>query len=216
MPKTMMTIRRVLAVTVVLIVSPPMLSERVLAQLGVVINDLEAYAVYAAVVPVGFASRDKPLTNITLLNETRGYIPCPLDEAIQPLWRSVVESYQKENNRARVIQPGFDLGVSYSLITSAELRELVQQSHLSTFPGRQSPGTQVFAGLPGGRLVVVSAVGFNEEKTRAMVSVRYDCTSSLEPGKADADCYQGYQLMLEKREGRWVPAHGQRQCTWVD
>ena len=48
-------------------------------------------------------------------------------------------------------------------------------SDVATFPGRQSSGAQVFAGLPGGRLVVVSAVGFNEEKTRAMVSVRCDC-----------------------------------------
>ena len=217
-PKSSTTIRRTVAFSVALIVSPLMMSGRALAQVGAVIDDPEAYAVYAAVVRVGFGPRDKPLTKITLLKETRAYIPCPLDEAIQPLWRPVVESYQKENDRARVIQPGFDLGVSYAVITSAELRELVPPpgSYLPKFSVSQSSGSQVFAGLPGGRLVVVSAVGFNEEKTRAMVSVRYDCTSPLEPGKSDADCYQGYQLMLEKREGRWVPADGQRQCTWID
>jgi hypothetical protein len=197
----MTTIRRALAFTVALIVSPLMLSGRVLAQVGAVIDDPEAYAVYAAVVRVGFGPRDKPLTKITLLKETRAYIPCPLDEAIQPLWRPVVESYQKENDRARVIQPGFDLGVSYAVITSAELGELVRHRILlSKFSASQSSGSQVFAGLPGGRLVVVSAVGFTRRKPARWCPC--DTTaSSLEPGKSDADCYQGYQLMLEKREG---------------
>jgi hypothetical protein len=146
--------------------------------------------VYAAVVQVGFGPRDKPLTKITLLKETRAYIPCPLDEAIQPLWRPVVESYQKENDRARVIKPGFDLGVSYAVVTSAELRDLVPPpgSYLSKLSASQSSGSQVFAGFPGaGHGWCLQ--GFNERKRWCPCD-----TTSLRrsnPESRDADCYQG-------------------------
>jgi hypothetical protein len=43
----------------------------VVAQEVEVVEDVEAYAVYRAVLPIKFRSGDKELTHITLLQETR-------------------------------------------------------------------------------------------------------------------------------------------------
>jgi hypothetical protein len=54
------------------------------AQSADVINDPEAYAVYAAVLPIRPSSGDKRLTNVALLQETRAVTHCPREDAIQP------------------------------------------------------------------------------------------------------------------------------------
>jgi hypothetical protein len=85
---------------------------------------------------------------------------------------------------------------------------------LSKFSGRQSPGAEVFSRLMGGRLVALSAVGFDATKTRAMVTVQYNCFPSMEPGVNTHLCHQGNQVMLEKQGDRWVPAKV-GGCGWI-
>jgi hypothetical protein len=189
----------------------------VLAQDVDVVEDVEAYAVYKAVLPITFSSGDKELTHITLLQETRaGSMDCPRDETIRPEWRRVVENYRTANARIRRIQPGRDLGVPYTLLTWAALTKMMQDAgyDLSKFSGRQSPGAEVFARLKGGRLVALSAVGFDAAKTRAMVTVQYNCFPSMEPGVNTQLCHQGSQVMLEKPADRWVPSKV-GGCGWI-
>lgn len=181
------------------------------------VEDVEAYAVYRAVLPIKFSSGDKELTHITLLQETRtGSMDCPRDENIQPEWRSVVENYRTVNSRVRRIQAGRDLGVPFTLLTWAELTRMMQDAgyDLSKFSGRQSPGAEVFSRLKGGRLVALSAVGFDATKTRAMVTVQYNCFPSMEPGVNTQLCHQGNQVMLEKQADRWVPSKV-GGCGWI-
>ena len=79
------------------------------------------------------------------------------------------------------------------LLTWAELTRMMQDAgyDLSKFSGRQSPGAEVFSRLKGGRLVPLSAVGFDAAKTRAMVTVQYNCFPSMEPGVNTQLCHQG-------------------------
>jgi hypothetical protein len=116
----------------------------VVAQEVEVVEDVEAYAVYRAVLPIKFSSGDKELTHITLLQETRaGSIDCPRNENIQPEWRSVVENYRTVNARVRRIQAGRELGVPHTLLTWEELTRMMRDAgyDLSKFSGRQSPGS---------------------------------------------------------------------------
>jgi hypothetical protein len=189
----------------------------VLAQDLDVVEDVEAYAVYKAVLPIKFSSGDRELTHITLLQETRaGSMECPRDENIQPEWRSVVENYRSVNARVRRIQAGRDLGVPYTLLTWAELTKMMRDAgyDLSKFSGRQSPGAEVFSRLKGARLVALSAVGFDPAKTRAMVTVQYNCFPSMQPGVNTQLCHQGNQVMLEKQADRWVPSKV-GGCGWI-
>jgi len=106
----------------------------------------------------------------------------------------------------RLIQQGFELGLPYSVVTLAELRTLMQEAgyDLTKFSGQQSPGAEVFARFPGGRLVAFSAVGFNATKSRAMLTVHFDCFPSLQAGAENSPCHEYSQVMMEKQEGRWV------------
>jgi hypothetical protein len=196
---------------------PSMQSICVLAQTEV-IDDPEAYAVYAAVLPIRFGSGDTPLFSVTLLQETRAVADCPREEDIQPQWRLVVESYRKENSRVRILQPGFELGVPYDLITVEALRTLMRGAgyDFSKLPISNSVGSEVFRRFPGGRLFTVSAVGFDSEKTRAMVTLQRDCFPSLSISTQNQHCHTGRQLLLEKQDGRWVQAKGVGGgCGWV-
>ena len=208
--------RGILACSVALVLLPLMQPMQRLAQASDVINDADAYAVYAAVVRLRFSSADDALAQIALLQETRAVMMCPRDETLPPQWHSVVDSYRRENARVRILQPGFDLGLPYSLVPLAALRALMQEAgyDLSKFSGEQSPGAEVFARYPGGRLFALSAVGFNVERTRAMVTFQFNCFPSLEPGTEHAPCYQGEQVIMEKQEGRWVRAKV-AACGWI-
>lgn len=196
-------------------------SSQVYPEASQVIDDPEAYAVYAAVLPTALSTRDKPLTVLTLLQKTRAGMDCigpEKDKKLQPGWRPVVENYRKENARVRLIQSGRSLDVEYSVVTLAQLRTLMQNTGYSRrSPRSNAPGADVFARFPGGRLVALSAVGFNSEKTRAMVAMQYDCFPSLEPrSDSAAVCYEGKHITLEKQAGRWrVVAPNVLGCFWV-
>jgi hypothetical protein len=188
-----------------------------IAQALDVIEDIEAYAVYKAALSIRSTSGDKEPTHITLLEDTRaGSMDCPRDGAIQPEWRPVIDNYRTANARISRIQPERDLGVPYTLLSWGELTRMMQLAgyDLSNFSGRQSPGAEVFSRLKGGRLVALSAVGFNAEKTRAMVTVQYNCFPSMESADATRRCHQGNQVMLEKRDDRWMPSNG-GGCSWI-
>ncbi len=190
----------------------------VIAQDVQAIEDVEAYNVYKSVLAMSFISRNKEATpHITLLQETRaGTMTCPADEAIPPGWRPVVENYRAVNARPQRIPAGRDLGVPYTLVTWAELTRMMQDAgyDLSKFSGRQNPGAEVFSRLKGGRLVALSAVGFDAAKNRAAVSVQYNCFPSREPGVDTQLCHGGHLVMLEKEGDRWVSAKV-GSCSWI-
>lgn len=139
------------------------------------------------------------------------------DTKFQPEWRPVVESYRTQNARVRIIRSGFNLGVPYSIVTVAELRKLTRDAGYSQeSPQSNGLGADVFARFPGGRLVALSGVGFNGERTRAMVAMQFDCLPSWEPGTDSAPvCHQGRHIALEKKSGRWNIVRNVVGCGWA-
>jgi hypothetical protein len=73
----------------------------------------------------------------------------------------------------------------------------------------------VFRSFLGGRLVAFSAVGFDEKKTRAMVTVQYDCFPTAENQPPYRYCHEYQQLMLEQHEGTWIAARGVGVCGGI-
>src|SRR4029079_2912680 len=56
--------------------------------------------------------------------------------------------------------------------------------------------------FPGGRVIVLSAVGFNHGRDRAMVSVQRNCI--LKEGRVG--CEEVHTVGLRKKNGRWDPS----------
>ena len=187
------------------------------AQSDDIVADPESYAVFAAALAIRMAENDRPPEQIALLQETRPVMTCPDEKAVPPEWRSVVANHKKENASIRTLRPDADLGRPYSIVRIADLRSLMRNAgyDLSKFSGQQSPGAQVFRGFPGGRLVAFSAVGFDEQKTRAMVTVQYDCFPTAENQPPYQYCHEYQQLMLEKHEGKWVAARSVGTCAGI-
>jgi hypothetical protein len=187
------------------------------AQSDDVIADAESYAVFAAALAIGTTDTSRPADRVALLQETRAVTTCPEEKAVPPEWRRVVANHKKENARIRTLRPNAELGRPYSLVSIADLRSLMRGAgyDLSKFSGQQSPGAQVFRGFPGGRLVAFSAVGFDEQKTRAMVTVQYDCFPTAENQPSYRHCHEYRQLMFEKHEGKWIAAREVGTCAGI-
>jgi hypothetical protein len=169
-----------------------------------VITDPEAYAVYAAVLPRSVLREDHPEPIAIQLETFPGPEDCPRAALITDEWRAAVDDYQKQNAVTRFIRPGFNLGKKYSLIPWADLRQmLTKEGYLSPdAPETNAPGARIFLRFPGGAVVVLSAVGFNPERTRAMVSVQRNCI--LKDGHVV--CEAVHTVGLRKTDGRWDPS----------
>ena len=190
-------------------------------QTGQIITDADSYAVYAAVIPEKFSTGDKPLSELPLLQETRAGSDC-LDRdkgrKFPPEWRPVVESFRKKNARAQIIQSGFNLGLPYTIVTVEQLRKLMRDAGYSPQSGASNhPGAEVFARFPGGRLIALSAVGFNADKTRALVAMQYDCFPSWDARtESSRVCQVGQHFTLEKKGGGWnIVRDVAVGCHWI-
>jgi hypothetical protein len=106
----------------------------------------------------------------------------PTGGRLETDWRPVVESYNTENAKVRILIPGQRLGLDYDVVPAAVIRS-------------------------SGNYIQVSAVGFNESKTRALVYVAHYCGSL---------CGGGRHHILEKADGAWREARlqGITQCVW--
>lgn len=216
-PRTVMNIRRALSVVCLAVAVPGNQNAAVAAQQPDLIADVDAYAVYRTALAIVHEAGNQPLTEITLLQETRaGRMDCPPPDIIRVEWRPVLTNYRTENGRPHRIQPGSDLGVPHTLLTWAALTRMMQDAgyDLNKFSGQNAPGSEVFSRLRGGRLVALSAVGFDSARTRAMVTVQFNCFPSMQSGVDSQMCREGTQLMLQKQAGQWVPA-SIGGCLWI-
>ena len=182
------------------------------AQAADVIADPEAYVVYASILPTTFSSGDRDLSRIALLQETRGHLTCPRG-TIEPEWRSAWASYKRENARVRTFLPKFDLGLPYVLVTLADVKALLVRAGND---GKRVRGgwSEAYTRFPNGKLLAFSAVGFNESKNRAVVTVQYNCGLSRVPLALEYDCDGGQHIPLAKQAGRWVRAKI-AACHWM-
>jgi hypothetical protein len=197
------------------LVSALLQGEHLISQPTRVVDDSDAYAVYASILPIGFSSGHKGVSRVALLQETRPKFTCPREETIGPEWREAWQNYKKENASVRTLLPTFDLGVPYSLVSLAEVKSLLRQAG---HDGKEIRGgwSEAYAGFPNGKLLTVSAVGFDTLKTRAIVTLQYNCGLSIDPRSIEYDCHGGWQIALLRVNGRWVLPDGNVPgCVWI-
>ena len=158
------------------------------------VTDPDAYAIYAMLVPQLWATRSKD--PVLLQRETETAVPCGLSgPSSDPDWAAVEKSFGQENSRPKLLQPILKIPGSYRLIPKSEIEADDARLALK-YPGlyNRRPESREYA--------AVSAVGFNPDKTKAMVLVQVR-------GK-------GAVRTLERRKNGWVQAFGTgRGCEWI-
>lgn len=169
------------------------------------VEDPEAYAVYGAVIrgtwPVTYAKA----TRLVIRAETVRNDRCGLSgPPVEGEWKDVVDAFARANARPRPLVPDMPMQPPYVLATPDELRQVFQRE-----PGDEGDWWKPFyTKYPdSGGYFEVSAVGFDERRTRAMVYVAYHCGSL---------CAGGQHYLLEKI-GAWteVRPEGLDVCEWM-
>jgi hypothetical protein len=154
------------------------------------ITEPEAYAVYASLMPKLKPARASGTSRIVIQAESVTDTRCALKgKPLENEWRVVLDDFNRENARVRKIVPNFPpMALPYRIVNSAEIQ--------SAFEANGWEGFHAMYPNAGG-YYRVSAVGFNEAKTWAMVYVEYGCGYR---------CGNGQVYLLEKRDGQWVGA----------
>lgn len=150
-------------------------------RLGGPIRDAESYAVYAAVIQTTHADEHSgsPIVQI----ETNG--PLVLEATGGP-WRDVFARYNDANSSVWHIEASQPFNAPWRLWPQSDVDKGCGPSR----PLDVKPGPDRGANV----IIRLSAVGFSEDKTRAMVWVSFSC------GGGNAE-----DLFFEKRNSVWIP-----------
>jgi hypothetical protein len=159
------------------------------------VTDPEALRIYAALIPAVWAGRSKDVIvvqretdDIRQLNrcDTR-FVPSP-----DPEWAEIRKAYSQENAQRKVLPLALPLRQPYLVMTMAQL-ERMNAPIILAHPENYNEWLPPY--------IVVSAIGFNAAKTKALVSVRLPD--------------QGREQGMELRNGQWETASNSSICTWI-
>ena len=155
------------------------------------VTDPDSYEIYAALLAPGWAIHSKEL--LLLQQETVTFPPCPLSgSAPDAEWRVIEKNFVAENARVRVLRPMLPVAIPYRLVPHAAILADDAQLELKYPRILHRPVAMEYA--------AVSAVGFNETKTKAMVYVRFRDQGGIE--------------LMELRDGKWISAR-LGGCAWI-
>ena len=173
-------------------------------------GDAEAYAVYSVVVEADWPLRSAKAKRLVIRTETADYpsygdgsdqnclTPAKGEEAI---YGPAIAAYREANKQTLLLQPKFDVSVPVQLVP--------QKSIAAFFTTNGVAGWRDFyAKYPdSGGYIVMSAVGFNPDKTVAIVYMGHSCGSL---------CGGGRYHFLQKTDGKWhqVDWHV-GTCVWA-
>jgi hypothetical protein len=133
---------------------------------------------------------------LVIRTETRGYEMClrPEKES-EIIIGAAISSYVKLNEGAWPLQRKFNINMPYELLTTDGIRSVGGwEDFYKRYPD-------------SGGWIELSAVGFNADKTVAVVYIGHHCGGL---------CGGGMFHVLEKKEGKWIPLEwrGER-CAWA-
>ena len=162
-------------------------------------EDAEAYKVYSAILPTGSVWQVHKAKTLVIRRETRDYKMClqPEPESERIIGQAISE-YVKLSEKTWLLQRQFSIEKPYELIAYDELRSALKPGSGENFY-KQHPDS--------GGWIELSAVGFNADKTVAVVYMGHHCGSL---------CGGGRFHVLQKKDGKWVPLKWKgSRCDWV-
>ena len=166
----------------------------------------EAYEVYAALLPEEWIWRYAHARYLVIQEETDSepfFQPVreclPSTPEFLKTYRSVVGDFEKVNRDSKRLVRKLQIDKPYQLVPRATILGLFKYD---AFEGWQSFGDK-FPESEG--YIDISAVGFNAEKTQALVYTGHSC---------GALCGGGTYHLLEKKGGKWQEVRG-LGCSWA-
>ena len=173
-------------------------------------NDTDAYDVYSAVLSLPENST-RPKQKIYVIrqdtlrvfgaytdSEPSSGICLRPDDEFKPIVGPAIEDYLRENKTKWRLGKKFDLDVPYELVSSETVIELIKKNGWEGFY-KVYPDSRGFTDL--------SAVGFNTDKTVAVVS---------KGGWCGELCGEGRYYVMQKKQGKWIPLDWRGDwCSWV-
>lgn len=171
--------------------------------------DAEAYAVYSVLIKEEWPARVAKADKLVIWAETSDYpslgdgptmclLPAKGEEAI---YGPVVANYQEVNKKVWSLQPKFDMAAPYQIVPGAVIDEIFAKKGIDGWK-------EFYAKYPGsGGAISMSAVGFNADRTIALVYMGHSCGGL---------CGGGSYHVLQKNNGKWaeIEWHGM-QCMWA-
>jgi hypothetical protein len=158
-------------------------------QAPLAVTDPDAYTIYSTLLPATWRAVSKDA--LLLQQETEPTVRCASKPVPDAEWAAVEKTFRAENGRVQLLRPMLRLDTPYRFVSRADIAADDARLALK-YPGQwqRRPGVIEYA--------AVSAVGFNANRTKAMVYVSLRSSGTL--------------YWLEKRDGEWVQAHG--GCGW--
>ena len=159
----------------------------------------EAYEVYSTILPSEWPLRDAHAKALVLQAETKSFEMCLRpDKEWEKKIGPAISDYVRMNAKPFLLQQRLNIEIPYQLVLTNKLRSEIRSFDWEGFY-QQYPDS--------GGWLEVSAVGFNNDKTVAVVYMGHHCGSL---------CGGGGFHVLEKKDGQWVPLDWKgSSCAWA-
>jgi len=164
-------------------------------------NVPEAYEIYAAILPNEWTWKDAHSPALLIQMETTAYGMCiHPDKESEDLLGPVIANYNEVNRKIWLLQRNFDIEKPYDLVPKKDIRHVLENDAVAGVETFREEHPRYVGSLE------LSAVGFNPEKTVAVVYVGHDCGWL---------CGGGGFRVLEKKDGKWQALKWKgSSCAW--
>jgi hypothetical protein len=163
-------------------------------------NDAAAYEVYAAILPSEWPIREMRAKQVVIRRETKSFPMClKPDTEIRSKVEPAIAEYVKLNEKELLLQPQISLDRPYAFLGARKFEALMRGAGKWDDYYRHYPDS--------GGLIELSGVGFNSDKTVAVVYMGHSCGPL---------CGGGTFHVLEKIDGKWKPIEWKGgSCAWA-
>jgi hypothetical protein len=168
-------------------------------ELPVSYTDADAYEVYSTIIPSEWPLLVAHSKTLVITSSTKGYKMClsPEQESAEIIGPAISD-YVRLNEKTWLLQQKFSLERPYRMLSSDESKAIFKEGGWEDFY-RQYPDS--------GGMIELSAVGFNTDKTVAVVYMGHSCGML---------CGGGGFHVLQKKDGKWIPLKWRGlSCAWA-
>ena len=161
----------------------------------------EAYEVYSAILPSEWPWREANAKRLVIRSETRAYKMCLSPEkGSEEIIGPAISDYVRQNQKTWLLQKNIRIEKPYEMIRADQIKAIFEQ-------GIEGWNAFYEKHPDSGGWIELSAVGFNGDKTVAVVYMGHNCGGL---------CGGGGFHVLQKRDGKWVPLEWKgRSCAWA-
>ena len=158
-------------------------------------RDADAYEIYSQLLPDDWSWQGSRL----LLAEATTMVSAPdagqcfqLQGDQKKKFQEVFDDFTRVNRKAWILLPLLTIDKPYDIVAASQLSDSAGLNWKQQYPGAVS-------------VVTFSAVGFNADRTQALVFINHQCGSQ---------CSAGTYYLLQEKEGKWQPGRLRVGCAY--